>query len=269
MRTKIKLVAMSVLLLAHAPRQRRSRGELATTTFNHRRGPVRMKLGALLLTLGLLLTAEDKAPAQLVADGQTNILSGGTVSLSGDLTVGTNGPNTTLIITNGGSVSNTTGYVGYNQGASNNQVIVTGTNSAWNNSGALTVGQDGSDNTLLITNGGTVSSAGGFIGYGWRANNNQAIVSGPNSAWNNSGALVVGRYGSGNTLLITDGGTVSSASGLIGDYNGSGERNSNNQVTVTGPNSTWNNNGALVVGQNGSDNTLLITDGGTVSNTTG
>jgi hypothetical protein len=65
MRMKIRLVAMSVLLVVRAPHQRRTSRGLTVSTFNHLPGPVRMKPSALLLTLCLLLAAATNLCADL------------------------------------------------------------------------------------------------------------------------------------------------------------------------------------------------------------
>ncbi len=221
--------------------------------------PRRLTAAAAMLFALLTLSAR----AQLVPDGGTATINGTSTNLAGNLTVGTNGGNTTLLITNGGRVASSfSSAIGLNPGANNNQVTVTGPTSLWTNSGDLLVGVFGSVNTLLITNGGTVANGTGVIGHIPGANNNQVTVTGTNSVWTNSGDLLVGYRGSANTLLITNGGTVANSFCDIGSQPGA----SNNQVTVTGPTSLWTNRSKLVVGVSGSFNTLLIANGGKVAN---
>ena len=165
---------------------------------------------------------------------------------TGELHVGEYGQLNSLLISNGGQVENSQGYIG--RFSDNNHVSVTGSGSRWTNSGLLTLG--GNANTLLINSGGTVTSSGGTVdGF-----NNQVTVSGLNSAWTNSGPLTL--VGGENTLLITNGGTVANSDGTFDS--------DNNQVTVSGLNSVWNNSGALAVGNYYSFNTLLINGGGRV-----
>jgi len=182
------------------------------------------------------------------------------------LNVGNSGSFNSLLITNGGTVANGFGYIGFNSSASNNQVTVTGTNSLWTNSGDLTIGYSGSFNTLLITNGGTARAAlAGWVGFSPGANSNRVIVSGSNSLWQNALDTTVGHQGAGNSMLITGGGRVANDKGWIGRTASA----SNNSVTVTGANSLWNNAGFLRVGADGSFNMLLISNGATVANTAG
>ncbi|NJN06187.1 MAG: hypothetical protein HC814_07225, partial [Rhodobacteraceae bacterium] len=75
-------------------------------------------------------------------------------------------------------------------------------------------------------------------------------MTGSGSLWTNNGFLHIGSWGSSNTLLIANGGTVANSVGRIGSAS------SNNLVTVTGTNSLWNS-GFLAVGSFGSLNTLL------------
>ena len=80
------------------------------------------------------------------------------------------------------------------------------------------------------------------------------------ASWTNSSDLTVGVFGSGNSLVISNGGTVANQRGTIG-FN-----SSNNSVLVTGNSSVWTNSGNLDVGALGSVNsTLTVADGGTVA----
>ncbi len=209
----------------------------------------------------LVLCSGPAVKAQLVPDGTTQIVNGTNISLGvSSVTVGSNEPNTVLILTNGGTVFDGGASIGANIGSSSNGVVVTGANSAWNNGGNLLVGNSGSFNTLAITAGGLVTNTFGYVGYNSSASNNQAIVSGPGSLWNNRGQFFVGYNGSFNSMVISNGGMVSNSVGYVG-FTGAG-----NQVTVSGTDSMWLNSGDLNVGYLGSFNTLIIANGGTVTN---
>ncbi len=201
------------------------------------------------------------ARAQLVADGDLVTLNGVSTNLGEvDLIVGNIGANTRLVITNAGSVENTSGYVGFESGAGTNRVIVTGAGSIWTNTAACTIGNAGSFNSLLITNGGRVENSEAAVGDAAGANYNQTMVTGPDSVWNNAAFIVVGLSGSFNTLLATNGGVVFSSGGYLGNNSEA----TGNQVTVSGSNSAWTNTSTLSVGENGASNTLTIASGGTV-----
>ena len=197
-----------------------------------------------------------------------SVLVTGTDSLwtnSGSIVVGFFGSSSSLVISNGGTVQNAQGVIGFLNTSSNNSVLVTGAGSLWSNSGSLMVSGWGSpgNNRLTISNGGTVQNTTGSIGYS--GTNNSVLVTGSNSLWTNSGALSVGEFSSGSSLVISDGGTVAVASNsTIGFAVGS-----SNSVLVTGAGSLWTNSGTLTVGDYTGGNSLVISNGGNVLNTTG
>ena len=112
-----------------------------------------------------------------------NVLGSGVVlSNSADVYVGFLGSSNSLAISNGGSVINQVGYIGFTTFTSNNSVLVTGTNSAWTNSSDLYVGLAGSSNSLVISDGGIVANSGlGTIGVDSISSNNIVTVTGSGS----------------------------------------------------------------------------------------
>ena len=204
------------------------------------------------------------------ADASNNLLTIGNTNTiltnASDLYVGSSGAGNSMVISNGGAVVNSNGYIGREANSSNNSVLVTGTNSAWTNTGDLNVGNEGSSNSLVISSGGSVASLGNYGTIGNFSSNNTMLVTGNGSTWTNSNELEVGYQGSSNSLVISDGGrVVNSGLGTIGVNSFS----SNNIVTVTGTGSTWTNSSVLFVGKRGSSNSLVISDGGSVVNTVG
>jgi len=181
------------------------------------------------------------------------------------LYVGYGGSSNSMVISNGGQVRNTLGYVGYSGTSSNNSVLVTGTNSLWSNSGSLYFGYNGSSNSMVISNGGQLRNAAAFVGNGNASSNNSVVVIGTNSLWSNSINIQIGYGGSGNSLVISNGGQVRNAIGIVGNASTS----SNNSVLVTGTNSFWSNSSAFYVGNSGSGNSLVISNGGQVRNAAG
>jgi T5SS/PEP-CTERM-associated repeat protein/autotransporter-associated beta strand protein len=188
----------------------------------------------------------------VVVDGANS-----TWNITGTLYNGYNGTGT-LTISNGGSVTSASNFVGYNAG-SNGTVTVTGANSTWNlESSGLVVGNAGTGN-VTIANGGSVTSGEGFLGYA-SGSSGTVTVDGANSTWNlGSYQLNVGYGGPGN-LTISAGGNVTSATGYVGQF-------SNGTVLVTGANSTWNlGSYGLNVGYGvSSTGNLTISDNGTVA----
>jgi outer membrane autotransporter protein len=201
--------------------------------------------------------------------GKVTVTGAGSTWTNNDaLYVGREGTGT-LIIEDGGTVSNAKGFVGWQTG-SFGTVTVTGVGSTWTNTDLLRVGFFGTG-TLTIEKGGTVSNTDAFVGD--RAGSTGTVtVTGAGSSWTNNGTLNVG-YSGTSTLTIADGGTVTSAgaggpAGSIGVMAGS-----TGTVKVTGSGSTWLNNGMLgdgelYVGQAGTG-TLIVENGGWVKSTSG
>jgi T5SS/PEP-CTERM-associated repeat protein len=218
-----------------------------------------------LLLLFALLFLSPRAQAQLVSDGGTATINGTTNNLGGDLTVGTNGGNTTLILTNGAVVNSGNALIGLNAGATNNLVAVSGTGSRLTTAGGLSVfriGNGGAFNRLLISQGGAVSNGYGVIGYLAGASNNSVLVTDAGSAWTNN-VLYLGENGSGNSLTIANAGRVVANDSTIGLVAGA----SNNSAVVTGTNSLWSTAGTLLVGDAGGGSRLWVNRGGAVAST--
>lgn len=124
----------------------------------------------------------------------------------------------------------------------------------------LVIGRVDGNNQLIVSNNASVSSRSGILGREDTADNNYVLI-GAGSSWTNADDLFVGERGDHNLLEIRDGGVVVSEQGRIGRTDDA----LNNQVTVSGSNSLWNNTGDLEIGyyQN-SGNNLTIDDGGRV-----
>lgn len=214
------------------------------------------RLGIALIALCLPLFVR----AQLVDDGDTNVLSGVTSNINQTVTVGTNGSFTLLMLTNGSALTNNNFglTIGFNSSAQSNRVIVSG--SQWSGIATNTVGSAGSGNELDILNGGAVSNSSGYIGFYPSASNNVALVSGSGSTWN--GLNAVGFQGSFNTLIVSNGGTVISTNYA---YIGGGSSSLGNSAIITGSGSLWTCS-SLLVGTNGPGlNQLTVNNGARVT----
>ncbi|MCX6899401.1 MAG: M6 family metalloprotease domain-containing protein, partial [Verrucomicrobia bacterium] len=175
--------------------------------------------------------------------------------------VGVSGSRNNLTITDGGTVIDTMGHVGFNRTASNNTALVTGSGSLWTNTRNLYVGNGGIGNLLGISDGGQVVSVTGFVGFLSVSTNNAVLVSDPGTLWNNLADLCVGGTGSFNLLTITNGGMVVAAADAYVGYAGGA---SNNWTVVAGSGSVWSNAGVLTVGRGGRGNGVTLADGGQV-----
>lgn len=196
------------------------------------------------------------------ASGSVTVTGPGSAwSNSSQLHIGDEGTGS-LSILNGGSVSNN-GFssIGAAFGSAGT-VTVSGAGSSWINSGLLLVGRLGAG-SLNITDGGTVSNTDAILGEFLTISPSSitVTVSGPGSNWINLGSLVVGQT-TNATLMISAGGSASSAAATIGDHFTAND----SAVTVTGAGSTWTNPGEFTVGyRDGAKGTLTIADGGSVA----
>ena len=168
---------------------------------------------------------------------------------NGDLSVGSAGSDNQLVVAEGAVLGDHTGYLGRYAGSSNNFAWITGPQAQWLNSGNLEVGSYGAGNQLTIAGGAQVTSVDGYIGRYSGSSNNTVLVTGAGSQWNNSGALFVGHNGWGNTLTISNGGSVSAARLLVASNGVGGVVVDGGSLTATSAPSVIGDsgNGALTV----------------------
>ena len=227
-------------------------GTLALTGTSNFNGEITVNGGTVAIRNGGSVI---NAAGEIAKDAGTT----GTVTVDGASSVWTNSSgvlvgigansNGTLNVINGGNILQTggDGIVGY---GATGTATVDGAGSKWINSGAtsaIQVGWGSGNGTLSIINGGSVSDTFGQIGYsGTGAGSGGTVtVDGAGSTWTNSSNLNVGAYGNA-TLNITNSGSVSSATAVVG--NGTG---ANGTVTIDSAGS-WTNSGVLKLGQGGS-----------------
>ncbi|MBI3882104.1 MAG: hypothetical protein HY301_18850 [Verrucomicrobia bacterium] len=215
--------------------------------------------------LAMLLAV--RACAQLVPDGGTNTLDGVTNTVAGDLTVGTNGSNTGLVLTNGAVLTNTgAAYIGLNAGANSNSVTLAGAGTQWLSTSNLSIGFGGSLNSLVISGGAVVTNQGAnTIGFSAGSSFNSVAVVGTGSVWAGQSDLTVGLFGAANSLVVSSGGVVRDVNGVVGADTAS----SNNFVLMSGPTSVWANRSTLTIGQSGAGNRMTVSNGAVVVNTSG
>jgi T5SS/PEP-CTERM-associated repeat protein len=206
-----------------------------------------------------ILSASPLLRAQVVNDGTTNTLSNVTTNITGDVTVGTNGSFTLLTLSDNALLTNSAnGVIGLNATARSNEVRLVSASARWRMGGSLFVGSNGVANRLVVSNGAFVDNNAGNLGNRVDSSNNFALVTGGGSMWSNRLDLRVGTGGSGNQLLVSNGGWVVSRSGFVGNN----VTSSNNFALVTGSGSVWSNALNLTVGFSGVNNRLVIEAGG-------
>ncbi|HEX5219685.1 MAG TPA: hypothetical protein VFZ59_08970 [Verrucomicrobiae bacterium] len=220
-----------------------------------------------LTILATMLIATSALHAQLVADGATNTLINVTNSIPGNVTVGTNGSFTLLVLSNNCLLTNS-GFstIGANASAKSNVAQLVSPTARWfmgaNSPNFLFVGSNGAFNRLIVSNGATASvNANAYLGYiSESASNNQVWVTGSNSVWSSAGSIEVGFLGSGNQVVVSNGGTVLANNAILGDATIA----SNNLAVVAGAGSLWSSTNVFYVGDDGSGNRLLVSEGGAV-----
>jgi autotransporter-associated beta strand protein len=191
----------------------------------------------------------------------------GTLVLTGnnDFNTGLNRYGTGFTIDGGSTVEVTAGMTSVIQDSASN-----------GGSPPISIGGNSSNNTLRISGTGRMASGQINIGpnlYG----NNRLLVSSPGSSGSptlryghNGTEILVGGYSSSNSMVISNGAYVMSNQGGGGNSSDIGKfaGAEHNTLTVTGTGSTWNrSNGPgtfLYVGQGGSNNTALVSAGGSI-----
>jgi len=208
--------------------------------------------------------------------------------------VGNGGQNNSLVVSNNAFWLDRGNLVlGAATSASNNTTIVNGGGSILAINGDARVGYNSDYNTLRVENGGVVTNTSHTYIGGWfdganastfvTGNYNRVIVDGGTYS-NLSGYTYIGMSGTGNSLLVTnggkyyggsttfelggnqgfgnsltvaDGGQVVMGNTYIGYLGGS----SNNVATVTGSNA-YVNSYFVALGNNGYNNSLIVSNGG-------
>ena len=199
----------------------------------------------------------------------------GTISLG----TATNPSNNSLIVRNGGAIKGA-GTIEFatDAAASNNSILITGIESRIESSGNNTAlfARLGDSNSITIADGAHLRLNGGSgttnskIGESLGSDGNSITVTGAGSHFSHSGQrLIIGNLGgtmaSPNTMLVSDGGQVTSRVGHIGGESQAAASGSYNKVTVTGNNSLWSMTETMTVGAGiSTNNGLLISNGGTV-----
>lgn len=214
-----------------------------------------------------VLFASQPAPAQLVSDGATSTLSNVTNSITGNVTVGTNGSFTLLVLSDNCLLTNS-GFstIGQNASAKSNEVRLVSPTARWlmgaSSGNFLFIGSNGAANRLVVSNGATASvQANAYLGYiSESASNNQVWVTGSNSVWSSAASIEVGFLGSGNQVVVSNGGTVLATNAILGDATIA----SNNLALVTGAGSLWSSANVFYIGDDGSGNRLVVSEGGAV-----
>lgn len=205
------------------------------------------------------------------ADGNTGLIEGSWTN-NGTITVGNFGSDNTLTIQNGGDVSSQSTWIGGESSSTGNTVIVDGNGSTLNNSTDLTVGYGSTDNTLIIRNGATSTNSLLYMGWSAAADGNTLTVTGLGTALTvddtgtDTGVLYLGHDGGGNTLNVLDRASVTvDRDMLLGANSGS----DGNTLNISDDGSQLSIGGRLYVGRSGSNNSVVVENGGDMESASG
>jgi len=93
---------------------------------------------------------------------------------SPSLLIGSNGPASQLVISNGGFANDAVAVLGVSDTASNNIAILAGPGSLWSNSVVLVVGSNAPVNSIIVSNGSTLLANSLILGNNSSSSNNSA-----------------------------------------------------------------------------------------------
>ena len=235
-------------------------GDAAATNFNN---SLTIENGGKVLASELVISTNG-------AGNALNLNSGGWLTVASDMDTRRDGFNwaswSTLevqgSITMAGTtniIGSTTNRYGYHDGQ--NTLILSGSG-IWSNDYTVTVGQNASSNVLKLLDGGMIDHFGaGTVGSNSSSTFNLVEINGSGSEWENGSDFTVGVYGSDNTVVVTNQGTLDVAGAVIGLEAGADR----NQILVTGSGTLFDTT-RLEVGVIGSSNKLSVLQGGHVSN---
>lgn len=212
---------------------------------------------------GTPLVIDDQPPpaSPVVIDGST---------IYSSVVIGQNNPDQEVNVT-GNTLILSGLTIGENATSSGNQVTaVSGLIISTSIANPVIVGGAASNNVLTIGPGegaGLLASSDLIIGRDAGATGNQLVVQNDDIVngiiMNNAFTLYVGSGGSLNSMTVEDGGTLFSVVGVLGQQSGA----DGNVATVTGAGSLWQLDaslGGLIIGDDGNDNIVQVTEGGTL-----
>jgi T5SS/PEP-CTERM-associated repeat protein len=140
--------------------------------------------------------------AQIVADGSTSTLSNVTNTIAGDVTVGTNGSFTLLVLSDNTLLTNSAnGVISRNATATFNEVQLVSPGARWFMGGTLYVGSNGANSRLIGSNGATVLASNLFVGFNSSATNNRVVVHGGTLRVTNAAGMGVMEVRRGTNVL--------------------------------------------------------------------
>jgi T5SS/PEP-CTERM-associated repeat protein len=119
------------------------------------------------------------------------------------------------------------------------------------------IGGQGGGTGVVTVAAGTLTTSNAFFGFDPSGRTNTALVTGSGSLWSNVTDLYVGYSGPGNRLVVSNGALVRSLNIDLGHNTSS----SNNVTVVTGPGAFCRLDNIFYLGNLGSGNRLVVSNG--------
>lgn len=198
------------------------------------------------------------------APGRLDIVTGGTLTVSGDFAAGgqSDGADGVATITGGGVVTAQRVFVGADSSAvASGTLTISGSGSRLTSLADVYIGENGNSTSAMTVSDGANATVGGGLLVGARFLSTSTVaVTGSGSSVAVTSDIDVGQDGTG-TLTVSNGGKVSGGALDIGRF-----LVGHGTVTVSGSGSKLTANGNVYVGNAGSG-TLTIAAGGVVEST--
>jgi len=209
---------------------------------------------------GSVLTGLSNIYVGVYGQGNALVISNNvSVQTDGILSVGTMYGQNSFVLGDGASLLTHGAQVGIGNSHENNLLVTEG--ASWTNYGSLHVGGLAGGNVVEIRGNFQMDGGGSSpLWVGVLGVSNRLVLAGAGSVLTGLTNIYVGGGGNGNTLVISNGTTISSGDGLIGSSG------ANNRMLIEGTGTTWQIAGQLAVGpQNATNNGLTIANNACVS----
>lgn len=130
--------------------------------------------------------------------------AGSSWQINNDLYTGAEAPRCTLVVTDGATVTNCTGYIGYGTGAHSNVVTIAGPGSWWHNSSNIYVGYQGWYNVPNIRDGAGSCCEDCIVGLYNNSSGNVVVIDGAGTCLDVRRWLMLGDTQARNILVVTN-----------------------------------------------------------------
>jgi fibronectin-binding autotransporter adhesin len=230
-----------------------------TMTWNITGGITRLReIGGTILNMGTV----GGATGQVIISGPSTVVSNTSIIYVGEVSGGNR-----LVVSNGAFIANTSDLnIGRGAGGTN-EVLISGSGTVWTNGGDLILnGASTSDgNRLIISNGAVVRAAGQLkLGNVSSSLSNLVVITDSGSLLTTAAASQIGKAGSVNMVLVTNGGQWKSTAGIrVGEE----DTSRRNAIIISGAGSLVHETFSINLGSNSvleGSGSIIVLDNGTL-----